>query len=176
MKKVFIITITALSMLYMSSCTKTSTTTDEDTFEDFKTEGVLNDGELWTIENEDLPTAKMRQDLDRMELIVTEDDRYSWKWIEKGGDVLHFEGEIFHEKSQFEYESGSGIWNISIIVQTINGEYYPGGWYGVYAYENENHLVLNVEPDVSSWEKHPTAEEGIGSGTNAMESVFQFSR
>jgi hypothetical protein len=121
-----------LSILVMASCTKSSEPAPPQE-EEPQVEGVINDGTIWTIANADLPSENLRNSYEKMEFSVDDQNNYKWKWYSKSGMDLLFEGYIFHEKTEFEHSSGSGIWDISINVLTINGESYPGGWYGIYA-------------------------------------------
>ena len=92
--------------------------------------------------------------------------------------VLHYYLKVtfLRRKSEFTHETGSGIWKISVNVLTINGEHYPGGWYGLYAYDGENKLLLNVEPDVANWGDHPEADKGLGSGKDGEGSIYAFTK
>lgn len=173
MKKIIYTTLLATAVL-LSACNEQSDSPNPQNGDELKIEGAL-ENTLWVIENASLPTEYQRSRYDRMEFTVDKDNNYTWAWIAKPGQKsLVFKGDTYYEKSAYEHGSGSAIYNIAVNVQTINDEDLPGGWYGIYTYDDENHMILNVEPDVQSWTKHPTAQEGVGSGQDGQESVYRF--
>ena len=144
--------------------------------EELAIEGTIENG-FWVIENEQLPSADFRQKYERMEFTLDQNSNYTWKWVGKGGQTTYtFKGDAYYSSTAAKHSSGSTIWNIAIYVATINDMQLPGGFYGIFTYDDENHLIINVEPDVASWGVHPSAEGGIGSGESGDESVYRFTK
>ncbi len=158
--------------LLMASCSQESTPVTTQTDQEDKIEGILTDG-LWVTNNDAMPTQSMKDAYNKITIEVDKDYNFTWTWDQKNGQVYEMTGFAYEEKSSYEHDNGSGIWKINFTVTHINGQALPGGFYGIYAFENENSMLLNVEPDVSNWGKHPTAEEGIGSGEKGNESVYR---
>jgi hypothetical protein len=169
----YMLLLTIVVGILMSSCSKerADLKTSDSGDDAPKIEGVITGG-LWILENSDMPSASMKDSYDKIQIKVEDNLNYSWIWEQKNGQDFEMTGYIYEEKSSHIHETGSGIWNVYFYVTHINGQALPGGFYGIYAFEDENHLILNVEPDVQNWGKHPTAEEGIGSGAKGGESVY----
>lgn len=130
----------------------------------------------WLLPNENMPTDEMKNGLEKMVLVVDEQDNYTWTWTKKTGEETVFEGKTSEQKTKYKHSSGASIWLYSIYVNTINGKYFPGGWDGIFTFEGADNLVINVEPSVSNWDKYPQAEEGVGSGASGEKSVYRFVR
>lgn len=158
----------------LAACNTEKVSPTDDQGDELAIEGKMENN-LWVIDGEDLPTAQLRQDFERMEFYVEDNLNYTWTWIGKGAQKsFTFKGDTYYERSNHTHSSGSGIWNIAVNVVTINGMSLPSGWYGIFTYEDENHMSLNIEPDVQGWEVHPTADKGLGSGTSGNGSVYKF--
>lgn len=130
----------------------------------------------WELTNDRMPNDKLKSYYDKLILIVEADDSYTWTYYRKDGNQTVFKGITTHQKTTKKHSSGSALWLYSIWVDTINGTSAPGGWDGIFTFEDANTLVINVEPRVSGWPKFPTAEEGVGSGYSGQESVYVFKR
>lgn len=130
----------------------------------------------WVIENADLPSASMKSSVERMEFTVKSNTSYTWIWTLKSGDILAYEGAIIQSKSADKHTNGKDIWDITVDVHYINGESAPGGWLGIYSFDDSHNLLLNVEPNVVNWGTHPTSENGLGSGESGQESIYTFNR
>lgn len=130
----------------------------------------------WVASNAQFPTQGLRDSYSGMEFRIDADNNYSWKWNKKDGQVLDFEGTVLLNSTDASHTNGEMISMISVDVMTINGQSAPGGWFGIYTFDDDGNLLMNVEPKVNGWEKHPDYEEGIGSGTSGMESVYTFSK
>jgi len=159
--------------IFTSSCTKESANVGSNQSDKNTTqiEGVIKDA-TWIAENVNLPSDEMKSIYKKIEISVDQDLNYSWKWVKLNGEVIEMTGYMYEEKSQYKHETGSSIWNVYVYVTKINGQDLAGGFYGVYSYQDENHLLLNVEPDMRNWGIHPKAEAGLGSGQNGNESVY----
>ena len=176
MKTIKYFTYVALVLaLTASSCSKETSTPEQQENQEIELEGKIN-GNDWKVNGADLPSANMRRDYESIELSVKENLDFEWKWNQKNGQVFVMTGYIFQEESSHKHENGARIWNLYLNVTHINGQNLPGGYYGIYSYVDENHLLLNVEPDVSNWGDHPEAEKGIGSGQNGNASVYTFTK
>jgi len=130
----------------------------------------------WFGSNAQLPTQNFRDVYKSMEFRVDEDWNYSWKWTRKNGEVTNFEGYVLLDPTESKHTNGNIISIVSVNVTSINGKPSPGGWQGIYTYGDDGELLLNIEPSVTGWNKYPSNEEGIGSGTSGMESVYTFSK
>lgn len=158
--------------MVFSSCSKENTP-EQTKDESLQTEGTL-EGNSWTIESASLPSAQMRNDYESLKLTVHDDLSYDWLWKRKDGTAYDMRGTLYYEESKYDHSSGSAIYNIAMTITHINGQALPGGFVGIFTFENEKNLILNVEPDVTNWSYHPTASEGVGSGQNGMESVYPY--
>lgn len=133
----------------------------------------------WYMTNEQMPSQSMKDAFDRMEFEVSDgqgnDPHFTWSYLGKPGKPTYImEGTFFYDKTSHKHESGSSIYNTYLYVTHINGQSLPGAYSGIFTFEDKDHWVLNVEPDVQNWEKHPLAENGIGSGANGESSVYAF--
>jgi hypothetical protein len=129
----------------------------------------------WVSEKRDLPKDLIGV-YEKLVLTVDENYNYSWKYIKPDNSVIDFTGTLFDNVTEYEHSSTSRIWEVQIDVTHINGNAAPGGWKGIYTYEKENILKLNVEPNTSQWSTWPTAAGGIGSGQIGTNSIYVFTR
>lgn len=130
----------------------------------------------WELPNENMPNDNLKQNYEKLVLIVGEDDSYEWTYYRKDGNKTVFTGITTQQRTNHKHSSGSAIWSYSIWVSEINGKSAPGGWDGLFTFENANKLIINVEPRVDGWSKWPTPENGVGSGQNGQESVYLFNK
>ena len=172
--KIYIIILAAI--LGMTACSTETISPNPKDDNELATEGSFEET-TWVIANSDLPTESLRNKYESMEFVVDNDLNYQWTWKGKiSSETLVFKGKTYYEKSSHTHSSGSAIYNVAVNVLTINDIELPGGWYGIYTYEDENHMSLNVEPDVTNWGDHPTAAGGLGSGQEGDKSVYRFSK
>ena len=165
-----------VAILGISACSTESTRPDSPDDNEVAVEGTFEES-IWRIENAELPTQQFRDIYESMEFVVDKELNYTWTWTGKPGQKSYvFKGKTYYEKSSYTHTSTSAIYNIAVNVLTINDLELPGGWYGIYTYEDANHMSLNVEPDVTSWGDHPTAEGGLGSGQEGDKSVYRFTK
>lgn len=136
---------------------------------------VLDQG-IWKLENADMPSENLKSKYEYMEFSVDKEGYYKWKWVNKSGTETLYEGYVLTEDTDYTYSNGKPISSISVNVTSINGQSAPGGWVGIYTYDDNSRLLLNVEPNVPNWGEQPTAQFGIGSGESGMESVFPFTK
>ena len=164
----------SLILFELASCSKEQVDVNNDGNNDLNLEGQLENSS-WVLEPEDFPNQGMKDNLDKMEFHIDENLNITWFYDAKPGKTdYEMKGDIYFEKSQFNYDNGSGIYNVRVNISHINGQNLSGGYYGIFTWEDEDHWVLNIEPDVQGWSDHPTADEGIGSGANGEGSVYRF--
>lgn len=130
----------------------------------------------WFESNENLPTQNMRDNYQSTEFHVDKDWNYTWTWTKKNGEKTVFKGYVLLDPTQSKHTNGNIISIISVNVTSLNGQPAPGGWQGIYTYGDDGELLMNIEPSVTGWNKYPSNEEGIGSGTSGMESVYTFTK
>ena len=157
----------------LGSCAKETTPSKEEEKDELTVEGVLQGS--WTIPYENL-TDDQKGSYKQIDLRVEANDDFVWTLYAKNGSTYTMTGGIMEEKSNYQHSSGAGIWNIRFFITHINGQELSGGYYGVYSFDDENSLLMNVEPDVRNWSEHPTAEGGIGSGLKGDQSVYHYSK
>jgi hypothetical protein len=173
------ILIALFTMTFISSCKDDSTPPVEDEGGEKKeqVEGVYTG--TWISTNEQLPSPQLRDDYQYLELTNKEDDSYTWNWIAKPGggrNTLRFAGTVQVSPREDKHTSGSKFWWIGVWVSTLNGQAAPGGWEGIFTYENPTTLKLNVEPSVDGWLKWPQPELGLGSGASGDKSIYTFTK
>jgi|GEM_PF-2624291 len=105
-------------------------------------------------------------------------NNYSLIYHNMDGSRTTFEGiSSVKTKSQHKHTNGASIWRLTLSVMYINGSQVAGGgWKGIATFDGENTLLLNVEPTVVGWDPHPTAANGLGSGTDGNRSIAKFQR
>ncbi|MFY0644291.1 MAG: hypothetical protein JXR19_07475 [Bacteroidia bacterium] len=171
----YIIYAVLVVAMTLSSCSKESPSPGAEENQPIEVEGEIK-GNSWLVNGSDLPSPSMRNDYDRLEFDVDDQLNFSWKWVQKNGQIFEMTGYIHQEKSAYEHENGASIWNLYLNVTHINGQNLPGGYYGIYSYSDPSTLLLNVEPDVTNWGDHPEASKGLGSGASGLESVYAFTK
>ncbi|MFX3625863.1 MAG: hypothetical protein ACN6I4_00755 [bacterium] len=129
----------------------------------------------WEISGQDLPKQSFRDKYEKWTFDVTANDAYSLKYFDKNGDVTDFAGKVVVWDSDEKHTNGVLIRFININVETINGQSFPGGWKGIYAFEAGNILKLNIEPNVSGV-FGPTPRDGFGSGDSGAEGIYHFKK
>lgn len=130
----------------------------------------------WQINNADLPTQHLRDKYEKMVFTVGADESYSLKYHAKSdGKVTDFTGKVVTWDSDEKHSNGQTINNININVEKINGQAAPGGWKGIYAFEANNTLKLNLDPNVPGV-FGATPRGGFGSGDSGKDGIYHFKK
>ncbi len=111
-----------------------------------------------------------------IEFSTDSSNNYTMTWHKKDGTSTIYAGFVSKYMTEYKHTTDASIWNISIVVQTINGVSVGGGWQGIYTFDNENRLLLNMEPSVVNWPVYPNASLGLGSGDSGDGSIYKFNR
>lgn len=168
--------LVATSLITLTSCGKddSTTPTNNDGGSQNRT-GSVDSYYIgnWLSDNAALPST-YKDNYSKFELELKSDAAYSWKWHKKSGSITDYTGYITTTKHDEKHTTGYNLWSISINVTEINGKPTPGGWVGLYTFDDGgNTLILSVEPNVSGVTA-PTVSGGIGSGSSGMDAVYVF--